>query len=382
MNKEIYESLHKIYTDEKWDVTKDVQERRKNLNDFKADVEETLAEYFPEVENSDEYVKRLADVLFGYGLISSLIEDEDITDIKILSYNHIRVKKRGKRYTSDVKFKSEDDYNRFIHIVGTKNKVNTSTVNALQKFTDNTSNDKYILRFTLATSFITSDQKFKLAIRKEPRDFYSMDDLSDKTVLKTEEPMFPKEIKDLIIERWKTGSVLICGAMSAGKTYLLNALKEETPEDEAQVVIQEADELSNKTHPDTIFFHSVGGTKESETKYDLGRLSVGALTFDVERIIVGEIKGVEAMYFLNASYTGSICGGTIHSNCAREGIDKIVDYALEGHKYTKRELMKMMTSLKTVIYCKKFKVEEIVSVEGYDSKNEEIIYKTIYARNK
>ena len=221
----------------------------------------------------------------------------------------------------------------------------------------------------------------KVVIRKEPRDFYELDDLCDKNKLHTDEPMFPKEIKNLLIDRWKNGSVLICGAMSSGKTYLLNALKEATPEDEAQIVIQQAEELSNKHHPDTVFLRSVeGGVAESETRYGLEKLTIGALTMDVERVIIGEIKGVEAMYLLNASYTGSTCAGTIHSNCAREGIDKAVDYALEGHKYTKRELMKMMTSFKTVIFLRKFKIEEIVSVEGYDTEKDEIVYKTIYAR--
>ncbi len=378
------EIVQKIYTDEKYDLFLSVKRHQISLDNFREDVKQTFLELypreFPDRDSLDEAVKKVIDSLLGYGIISRLIEDEDITDIKIHSYDLIRYKKFGKRYTSDIRFDSDLAYKRFIENVATKNKANISNVNALQRFVDNKTDDKYILRFTLATPFITSDGNYKLVIRKEPRDFYSMDDLCDEKVLKTKEPMFPKELKDVLIERWRTGSVLICGSMSAGKSYLLNALKEETPEDEAQIVIQQADELSNKTHPDTIFLHSVEGLNESETRYDLGRLTVGALTCDVERVIIGEIKGDEAMFLLNASYTGSICGATAHSNSAKEGIDKVVDYALEGHKYTKKELMKMMTSFKTVIYLKDFMIREIVSVNGYDNEKEEIIYETIYRK--
>ncbi len=378
--KETYRGVIKYYTTDNYEIVFDIKNQKKTIEDFKTDINEFIDEYYPEETQKELVIQTVIENLFGYGILTPLIDDEDITDIKILAYNQIRYKKQGKRYTSDIKFSSKQAYKRFIENVATKNKANISNMNALQRFVDNKSLDKYILRFTLNTPFITSDEDYKIIIRKEPRDFYSMDDLSNATVLHTEEPMMPPEIKDLIIERWKNGSVLICGAMSSGKTYLLNALKEETPEYEAQIVIQQADELSNKTHPDTIFLHSVEGNGESDTKYDLGRLSVGALTCDVDRVIIGEVKGDEAMYLLNASYTGSICGATVHSNCAKEGIDKMVDYALISAKYTKRELMKMMTSFKTVIYLKKFKVQEIVAVQGFDDSKEEIIYETLYSR--
>lgn len=64
----------------------------------------------------------------------------------------------------------------------------------------------------------------------------------------------PQQLADILVERFRAGSTLICGGNSDGKSTLLNALKETLPDDMAVMVAQQADELTTKHHPDMIFY--------------------------------------------------------------------------------------------------------------------------------
>lgn len=56
--------------------------------------------------------------------------------------------------------------------------------------------------------------------------------------------------------------------------------------------------------------------------------------------IIGEVKGGEALYLLNAAYTGQICAATVHAPSADRAPEKIVDYAMYDSRYSRNELMK------------------------------------------
>ena len=373
--RETYSALMNSYTKDRFNIIFDVRDKKATIEDFKNDVRDFCKTYYPTEDNVEEIAQELVENLFGYSILTPLIENKDISDIKVHDWDNIIIKTKGKKTVSDVKFNDVDQYNRFIESVITRNKVNASTLNAIQRFTDDDSFDDFILRFTLVTPFLTTKGNYELIIRKVPKNFYSMDNL-------VTEGMMSEDIKDMLIEAWKKGSILICGANSSGKTTILNALKEEIPHDKSVLVIQQAEELSTKDHPDMIFLHSIEGSNESEVKYTLKELSIAGLTMDVEYFIIGEIKGAEACYLLNASYTGQTCAGTIHANDSENAIDKLVDYALDAGTYTKSELMRMMTCFKTVVFMKDFKVQKISEVTGVDNSGATSVlkYKTLYER--
>ena len=161
----------------------------------------------------------------------------------------------------------------------------------------------------------------------------------------------------------------------------MNALKETLPEDMAVMVAQQADELTTKHHPDMIFLHSLSESAESAVKYDLEQLSIASLTMDVDFFIVGEVKGTEAMYLINAAYTGQISAATVHSLSAQAAPEKIVDYALQasGNKYNRAELLKMIADCyHTVINVKDYKVYEVLEIDGWDDVTQSIKYKSLY----
>ncbi len=274
---------------------------------------------------------------------------------------------------SGIKFRGEKEYKNFIDFVATRNQVNVSNLNAIQRFTDNKSSTDFILRFTVTMPLVNTPDQPYLTIRKVPRNFPEIQQL-------VAADMLTQNLADLLVDRFRTGSTLICGGNSSGKTTLLNALKEQIDPDKAVLIVQQADELTTKKHPDMMFLHSLPNSGESQISYDLKDISIAGLTMDVDYFIVGEIKGEEALYLLNAAYTGQICSGTIHAPDARKGINKVADYAMYGSRYSRNELMQMLDCFRTVIFMKDYKVDQVYEVKGWNHESREIEYKKIFER--
>lgn len=371
----IYNGLMNMYTRERASVIFDVRNGVKTTTFFEKEAAAYAEELFPDAKKEEitESIKMLIENLFGYSVLTSLIKDKTISDIKIHDWNRIIIKRKGVKSKSEISFESPEHYKRFIDNVTTRNKINASNVNAIRRFTDDDTDENFILRFTLVTPFLTTEKNYELIIRKVPKNFYSMNEL-------VKEEMMSEDVKKYLINAWKRGSILICGANSSGKTTLLNALKEEIPHDKSVLVIQQAEELTTKSHPDMIFLHSVEGNGEADTKYDLKDLSIAGLTMDIEYFIIGEVKGAEANYLLNASYTGHVCGATIHAYSSATALDKLADYALYTGSYTKRELMSMIANFKTIVFMENFKVSEISEVDEFNG--EKMIYKEVYSLNE
>ena len=327
---------------------------------------------------ADEERKKLLEefeqYIFGYSRLSSLIDDRTVSDIRVVGYDNIRVKRRGQRMAAGIRFSSPKEYRQFIDYIATRNQVNISNLNAIQRFTDNESHPDFILRFTVSMPLVNTYDEPYLCIRKIPKVFPQIKDL-------IEQGMLDRETAELLICRFREGSTLICGGNSSGKTTLLNALKETLPDNYAVLVAQQADELTTMFHPDMMFLHSLPGTGEQQVSYDLEHISIAGLTMDVDFFIIGEVKGAEAVYLLNAAYTGQICAATIHAPSADKATDKLVDYCLGKSRYSRNELMKMLDCFKTVVFMEHYRVKEIYGCEGWNEEKQSLSYLKIQERS-
>lgn len=318
-----------------------------------------------------ELVSLFEQYIFGYSKISPLIDESEVSDIRIISYDNIRVKRNGRRMDAGIAFDTEKEYRQFVDYVATKNQVNISNLNAIQRFTDADSHPDFILRFTISMPLVNTYEAPYLCIRKVPRKFPEIQELICRQML-------GRELAETLIQRFRTGSTLICGGNSSGKTTLLNALKETLPDDMAVLVAQQADELTTKRHPDMMFMHSLPGSGESQVNYDLKNISIAGLTMDVDFFIIGEVKGDEALYLLNAAYTGQLCAATIHAPAADKATDKLVDYAMYSSRYSREELMKMMECFTTTVFMEKYKVKQVFINKGWDREKKELVYERLY----
>lgn len=352
-----------------------LMQMKKGLVSKEAFLEEAascIAEYYHRSEKEDAaLLTEFEQYIFGYSRLSGLIDDKTISDIRVVSHDNIRVKKKGQRMTADAAFASPKEYRQFIDYIATRNQVNISNLNAIQRFTDNESHPDFILRFTVSMPLVNTYDEPYLCIRKIPKVFPQIKDLID-------QGMLDRETAEHLICRFREGSTLICGGNSSGKTTLLNALKETLPDNCAVLVAQQADELTTMFHPDMMFLHSLPGTGEQQVSYDLENISIAGLTMDVDFFIIGEVKGSEAIYLLNAAYTGQICAATIHAPSADKATDKLVDYCLGKSRYSRDELMRMLDCFKTMVFMEHYRVKEIYECRGWSEESRGLSYEKIF----
>lgn len=321
-------------------------------------------------EERIQVVEHFSKFIWGYYILEEAINDRDISDIKVLSQDNVRIKRKGKRMNTDIKFPSKSDYKRFISMVAVKNKTNLSDVNAIQTFTDKDSNKDFILRFNIATDFVNSSDVPYLHIRKIPKNKYTIKDL-------IELGMLTEEMADYLVNGAVMSSgILFTGKGASGKTTLMNVLLEHIPHDKSGLVIQENEELFSNEHPDLMFQHIVQNHGEGKIQYDLKDLGRNGLLTDLDYFIIGEIKGGEALYLLNAAYTGHRCWASVHGMNSTQAINKLVDYVRYESDYSPADIKRMLVSLKTIVYLEDFKVKEISEIKGIE--NEELVYERIF----
>ena len=98
--------------------------------------------------------------------------------------------------------------------------------------------------------------------------------------------------------------------------------------------------------------------------------------------VIDEIKGEEALYFITAALTG--CNGmtTIHSIDAAGALDKLADYCKWASDYSRKEIFKMLSCVKTVVYVDDFQIKEIAENWGWDDLTGENCMHVVFDREK
>lgn len=319
-----------------------------------------------------EIYEQFSRFVWSYYIIDSLIADPDISDIRIIDAGHVYVKKRGVRSLSGVRFQNTDDYERFIERVALKNKINMGNNNAISIFTDKSQKD-WILRFNLSTRYVLSGNAPMLHIRKHAKKKKLLPRL-------VEDGMLSEELADILIKKIEDGeSFLLCGAGSAGKTTLMNAMLEAIPDKYSIFCVQEAEELFSMRSREFFSYHIVENRGDGKIKYSLENIARNGLLVDSDVYMIGEIKGSEAKDFLYAVHTGAICYASIHANSPQDAYFRLVDYVKRSSTHSSEEILFMLRSLKNCIFLKKYKIEMITELEWLQDDNK-MQFKTIYAR--
>lgn len=337
---------------------------------FVSDVKAYIANIVPDPDRQETVFNRFSSFVWSYDILDEVIADNDISDIKIYDWNHIRIKRLGKRDNCSVTFRNEKHFLKFIEHVALKNKVSISDQNAAQNFVDKNSCESAILRFNITTGFINSSGKPIMHIRKIPKNKMTREEL-------IKVGFFDEKTADYLEQRITTGEgMLFCGQGGSGKTTCMNYLIDLIPDEYSGLIIQENEELFSN-HPDMAFEHTVQNRGEGKIEYNLGDLARNGLLTDIDYFVIGEIKGGEALYLLNAVYTGARGWASVHGSSATEAMKKLVDYIKYNSDYTQEEALQMLLHLNTVVFMDHFHVKEITEVVGYDEKKGDLIYKKV-----
>lgn len=317
--------------------------------------------------------KKLNKALFKLYIIQDLIDDPNVTDINITAPNSIRARVQGKTYLSNISFVNTADYIRFVDALAIKNNILLNV--PIQTFTDS-SDENYLLRFTISADYVNSADYPYLHIRKINRHKMLGDDL-------IKAGMFDEKIKNYLLDAAKTSrGVVFAGPPGSGKTIGLNWFLEEGYESSADIyVIQENDELF-AYRKGVKFQHVVNYCDDDKVPVDLEELGRLALVAGANVFIIGEAKGPEICSAITLSNSGCRTAITIHSPSAKETIDKMADLALRGYAKDYEQAKRMIKSFQTIVYMQDFKIQEITEIIGYDEEKKDMIYRCIYKRPK
>lgn len=321
-------------------------------------------------EDAEDVCFLVNKALWGFGALDELINDPEVSDIRLINENTVRIKRKGVREATDIKFDSREEYERYIEFITSRNNTNISVVNAAQVFTDKDTCETDILRFSLVSELVNTGNRPTLLIRKIPKVKKDINHLIN-------EGFITKEQAEYLLKRWEDGhGILVCGPNGSGKTTLTNAILEATPKEKSCVVIQESEELFCYDHPEMVFRKVIPPKNGSIVSYSLKDLSRLALMESFDIMIIGEIKGDEAADLSYATYTGSQAMTTVHSNSAIEGYEKLIDYGLDAQPNRTREhFAKHLQALDTAVFVKGYKVTEILETNGFDKLKGEFILK-------
>ena len=324
-------------------------------------------------EKADRLVKYMTDCVYGGHVLTKLMNDEEITDIKAIAWNNIWVKKRGKRYKADVQFESPQDFKTFVEMLAVRNGINLGNANAVRTFTDKKSCPGSILRFTTYTGLVNDSEEPSLHIRKASKTKRTINDL-------VACGMLSKKMATYIQDRMSKGYLLISGRNASGKTSLTNALLELYSPNESVLVVQENEELFGSMPDNKMFQHTVVRKGDHKINYGLKELVVFGQMIDIDHIVIGEIKGEEALYFITSALTGCNGMATIHSPDAKGALEKMADYCKWASDYSRTEILKLLSCVKTIVHIEDFKIQEIVINQGFNEKTGESNLEVVFDR--
>lgn len=317
--------------------------------------------------------------VFGYYVLTPLLRADDVSDIKVYAWNKITCKAYGDRYTTNLSFINESDYNKWYERILRIHRLQIGEYVALQHCTDRKGVENYYLRIDIEQKSIVSTEEHNIHIRKIPKEKYSW------TYLK-EQGMLDDEIIAYLKDRIAAGySFLISGKGGSGKTALLNNMLDIIPYEESILVSQESDELYSENHPQMQFEHTMEILRNDETiEYTLeDELRMGLLQ-DIDNFVIGEIKGGEALYvFTTAVSTGARFFGTIHSNNAAGSVRRLAQCARYVSDYTVETLEEMLTAVPfSLIHMSRFSIDEILEINGWNNTSQQLNFKEVYNKTK
>lgn len=236
--------------------------------------------------------KDIYDSIRGLGIIEELLADEDITEIMVNGTRSIYIERYGRVEKLEERFYSEIRLNDVIQqIVGKNNK----RVNETNPIVDTRLEDGSRVNVVLPP--IAIDGAI-ITIRKFPKEKIKMEQL-----IKWES--ITKEAADFLKTLVQAGyNIFISGGTGSGKTTFLNVLSNFIPADERVITIEDSAELQLNTGGNIVRMEARPANSEGNNEITIRDLIKTSLRMRPDRIIVGEVRGGEALDMLQAMNTG------------------------------------------------------------------------------
>ena len=255
------------------------------------------------------------------GLLDSILADEDITEVMINGPDNIFVERKGRLTRVDKHFKDEQELRRVIDLIVGKAHREVSEANPIvdPRLEDGSRVNVVLSPIALSGSTVT--------IRKFSKQPMTMEKLLEYGSITPEVAQF---LQKLVKARY---NIFIAGGTGSGKTTFLNALSSYIPHDERIITIEDSAELQITQIPNIVRLETRNATASSgeSKKIDIQSLIRSSLRMRPDRIIVGEVRGAEALDMLqamNTGHDGSLSTG--HANSAEDMLSRLETMVLQG----------------------------------------------------
>lgn len=357
-------------------VTENLPLSKMSDEDLEDRVEEIVTEklrnrYCP-VEQKVSIVKQVYSSIRGFGLLDSIISDDSITEVMINGADNIFIEKSGKLQKLDKQFESqrrlEDIIQRIVGLAGRE-------VNQANPIVDTRLPDGSRVNVVLPPIALCGPT---MTIRKFSKTPMTIERLIQYGSLTQE---IADKLELLVRAKY---NIFICGGTGSGKTTFLNALSNYIPKDERVITIEDSAELQITGVENLVSLETRNANASGAGQITIRDLIKSSLRMRPERIVVGEVRGGEALDMLqamNTGHDGSLSTG--HANSTRDMLSRLETMVLQGAAGLPLEAIRQQiaSAVDIIIHLSRLrdhsrKTMEITEVVGYE--NGEIVLNPLY----
>lgn len=299
----------------------------------------------------------------GLGILDEILADDSITEVMINGPDHIFVEHAGRLYRLNKKFDNERQLEDIIQkIVGKAGKeVNQANPIVDTRLPDGSRVNVVLPPVSLSGPIVT--------IRKFSKTPMTVEMLLKYGSLTREAAAF---LEKLVRAKY---NIFISGGTGSGKTTFLNALSNFIPRDERIITIEDSAELQIKNTENLVSLETRNANTSGRGEISIRNLIRSALRMRPERIVVGEVRGAEALDMLqamNTGHDGSLSTG--HANSTRDMLSRLETMVLQGNDGLPLPAIRQQISsaLDIIIHLSRLRDKsrrtmEITEVLGYEN---------------
>ena len=300
------------------DMTREPQE--KELHEIIDRImEEELKEKYLTIKERIKIHKEVFNSIKGLGILEDLLEMDEATEIMINGRNHIFIEKVGRIIPYDDSIESEERLQDIIQqiVAKTNRRVNESNPIVDTRLEDGSRVNVVLPPVALDGAVIT--------IRKFAKEKITINQLIKWGTL-------TREVSDLLEKLVVAGyNIFVSGGTGSGKTTFLNVLSNFIPNDQRVVTIEDSAELQLKSVDNIVRLEARQANSQGENEITIRDLIKTSLRMRPDRIIVGEVRGAEALDMvqsLNTGHDGSMSTG--HGNSPKDMLARLETMVLMG----------------------------------------------------
>lgn len=355
---------------EKIDLSREISDTE--IHDMIDDLVSSLGRsYALSMEQRNELGTSIFHSLRKMDILQELIDDDDVTEIMVNGTEGIFIEKSGRLFRWDKSFESKEKLEDIIQqIVAKCNRA----VNEASPIADARLENGARVNIVLSPVALNGPV---ITIRRFPSRPISMEDLLRFESITQEAA---EDLQRLVAAGY---NILISGGTGSGKTTFLNVMSGFIPKSERIITIEDSAELQMQDTPNLVRLETRSSSEEGVREISIRDLIKASLRMRPDRIVVGEVRGGEAidmLQALNTGHDGSL--STAHANSARDLLSRLETMALMGMELPLAAIRRQISSGVDIIVHlgrlrdKSRRVLEIVEILGYEEG--EIVTKPIY----